>query len=116
MRLASGAQQDAYLAAGLQPLPKAQALELLGRALVSDARTPVFAKIDWARLKPLHEAKRTRPFLSAMEAEATEIGPAEGKKAKLLDILREASPDQRDQMVLDFVSADERVIEVYLGR
>jgi NAD(P)-dependent dehydrogenase (short-subunit alcohol dehydrogenase family)/acyl carrier protein len=106
MRLASNAQQDAYRAAGLQPLPKAQALELMGRALVGGGTTPVFAKIDWVRLKRLHEAKGRRPFLSAMEAEATEISPAEGTTAKLVDMLRDASPHQSEQMLLDFVAAE----------
>ena len=106
MRLASGDQQDAYRAAGLEPLPKAQALELMGRALVGGSVTPVFAKIDWAKLKPLHEAKGARPFLSAMEAEATEIAPAEAGKAKLVDQLREATPDQREEMLLAFVRTE----------
>ena len=110
MRLASDVQQDAYRAAGLQPLPKAQALELMGRALVGDATTPVFAKIDWTTLKPVHEAKGARPFLSAMEAEAIKVTPAEGAKAKLIDMLRDASPDESEQMLLDFVAAEVAVV------
>lgn len=106
MRLASGAQKEAYLAAGLNPLPKAQALELMGRALGGEATTPIFAKIDWAKLKPLHEAKGARPFLSAMEVEAIEAIAAQGANAKLVDSLRDASPDQREQMLLDFVAAE----------
>jgi acyl transferase domain-containing protein/NADP-dependent 3-hydroxy acid dehydrogenase YdfG/acyl carrier protein len=105
MRLASDQQQDAYRAAGLEPLPKAEALELMGRALGGGAATPIFAKIDWSRLKPLHEAKGARPFLSAMEAAATEIAVA-GPTAKLIDRLRDAAPDQREQMLLDFVAIE----------
>jgi NAD(P)-dependent dehydrogenase (short-subunit alcohol dehydrogenase family)/acyl carrier protein len=104
MRLASDVQQDAYRAAGLQPLPRAQALELMGRALAGDATTPVFAKIDWARLKPLHEAKGPRPFLSAMEARVTEVVAADAPM-KFVEVLREARADQREQLLLDFVQA-----------
>jgi acyl transferase domain-containing protein len=106
MRLASGDQQDAYRAAGLEPLPTAQALELMGRALVGGPVTPVFAKIDWAKLKPLHEAKGARPFLAAMEAEATELAPTDAGKAKLIDRLTEATPDQREEMLLAFVRTE----------
>jgi len=44
--------------------------------------------------------------LSAMEAEATEIAPAEAGKAKLVDQLREATPDQREEMLLAFVRTE----------
>jgi hypothetical protein len=110
MRLASEQQKDEYRAAGLQPLPVAQALELMGRALISDAATPVFAKIDWARLKPLHEAKGARPFLSAMEVEATDVTPAGGARVKLVDMLRDASPEQGEQMLLDFVAGEVAIV------
>lgn len=110
MRLASDAQQDAYHAAGLQPLQKSQALELMGRVLGGQTTTPVFAKIDWARLKPLHEAKGARPFLSRMEADATEFTQAAGAKAKLVDVLRDASPDQKELMLLDFVAAEVAIV------
>jgi acyl transferase domain-containing protein/acyl carrier protein len=109
MRLASTEQQDAYRAAGLEPLPKAQALDLMGRALGGGAATPVFAKIDWVKLKPLHEARGVRPFLGAMEAEATET-PADGRTAKLVDVLREAAPDRREQLLLDFVAAEVAIV------
>jgi NAD(P)-dependent dehydrogenase (short-subunit alcohol dehydrogenase family)/acyl carrier protein len=105
MRLASEVQQGAYRAAGLQPLSTAQALELMGRALAGTDATPVFAKIDWARLKPLYEAKGARPFLSAVEAEVTEID-ADDAPVKFIEVLREAAPDQREQMLLDFVGAE----------
>jgi acyl carrier protein len=105
MRLASDVQQGAYRAAGLQPLSKAQALELMGRALAGADATPIFAKIDWARLKPLYEAKGARPFLSSVEAQVTEID-ANDAPAKFIELLREAAPDQREQMLLDFVSAE----------
>ena len=105
MRLASDVQQGAYRDAGLQPLPNAQALQLMGSALAGAAVTPVFAKIDWARLKPLYEAKGARPFLSAVEAQVTDI-EASDAPAKFIEVLREATGDQREQMLLDFVGAE----------
>jgi acyl transferase domain-containing protein/acyl carrier protein len=105
MRLASDVQQGAYRQAGLQPLAKAQALELMGRVLAGAEATPVFAKIDWTRLKPLYEAKGARPLLSALQAEVTEID-GNDPAAKFIDVLRQAAADQRGQMLLDFVSAE----------
>jgi acyl transferase domain-containing protein/acyl carrier protein len=105
MRLASELQQGAYREAGLQPLPNAQALQLMGRALAGTAATPIFAKIDWSRLKPLYEAKRARPFLSAVKTLVPDI-EASDAPAKLIDVLRGAPGDQREQMLLDFVGAE----------
>jgi NADP-dependent 3-hydroxy acid dehydrogenase YdfG/acyl carrier protein len=105
MRLASDVQQGVYRQAGLQPLAKAQALELMGRALAGAEATPVFAKIDWTRLKPLYEAKGARPLLSALEAEVHEV-EGNDAAAKFIDVLREATADQRGQMLLDFVSTE----------
>lgn len=105
MRLASDVQQGAYRDAGLQPLPNAQALQLMGRTLAGPAVTPIFAKIDWARLKPLYEAKGARPFLSAVEVQVTDI-EASDAPAKFIEVLSEAAGDQREQMLLDFVGAE----------
>ncbi len=57
----------------------------------------------------MHEAKGVRPFLGAMESEATEI-PANGGTAKLVDILRETAPDRREQLLLDFVAAEVAIV------
>ena len=105
MRLASDEQKLAFRAVGLEPLPNAQALELMGRALVGGAATPVFAKIDWGRLKPVYEAKGVRPFLGVMGAETTEIAADRGT-AKLVDTLCETPPDRREQLLIDFVAAE----------
>lgn len=105
MRLASDAQQSAYRDAGLQPLPKVQALDLMGRALADADPTPVFAKIDWAKLKPLYEARGARPFLSAVEAQVASIN-ADDAPANFMEVLREAAAEQREQMLLDFVGAE----------
>ena len=105
MRLASDLQKGTYREAGLQPLPNAQALRLMGRALAGAAVTPIFAKIDWARLRPLYEAKGARPLLSAVESSVTEIETAD-EPAQLIELLRDATSDQREQMLLDFVGAE----------
>ena len=105
MRLASDVQQDAYRAAGLQPLPRAQALELMGRALAGDATTPVFAKIDWARLKPLHEAKGAAALPVGYGSPGNR-GVAAGSAHEICRVLREARADQREQLLLDFVQAE----------
>ena len=105
MRLASDVQKGTYREAGLQPLPNAQALRLMGRALAGSAVTPIFAKIDWARLRPLYEAKGRRPFLSAVVSSVTEIETGD-EPAQLIEMLRDATSAQREQMLLDFVGAE----------
>jgi acyl transferase domain-containing protein/SAM-dependent methyltransferase/acyl carrier protein len=63
MRLASATDQQDFRTAGLLPMHNADALEALGRLLSARASRGVVAAVNWAQLKPLHEARRSRPFL-----------------------------------------------------
>ena len=63
MRLASADRQRSYREVGLEPMAATDALDALGRLLATDATQAVVARVDWSVLKPLHEARRARPFL-----------------------------------------------------
>ena len=68
MRLASAQSQRSYREGGLEPMPATEALDALGRLLAGKEPQAVVAQIDWSILKPLHEARRARPFLSRLAA------------------------------------------------
>ncbi|MEP7243282.1 MAG: SDR family NAD(P)-dependent oxidoreductase [Gammaproteobacteria bacterium] len=67
MRLASEESQALYASAGLQPMPAADALEMLEYALRSGRPQVAVAAVDWDTLKPVYEARRARPFLREVE-------------------------------------------------
>ncbi|MGC3998936.1 MAG: SDR family NAD(P)-dependent oxidoreductase [Anaeromyxobacter sp.] len=66
MRLASAEAQRGYREAGLEPMPAAEALEALGRLIAAGEAQRAVARVDWGVLKPLHEARRPRPFLALL--------------------------------------------------
>jgi acyl carrier protein/NADP-dependent 3-hydroxy acid dehydrogenase YdfG len=107
MRLASDESQRSYREGGLQPMAASVALDALGTALLGKEAHLVIASIDWALLRPLHEARRARPFLSRLGAietaprAATPAGPA-----SLAERLRDAPPDARYDVIREFVSAE----------
>ena len=64
MRLASQVEQQSFREAGLEPMGQIEALSALGQLMSSGATTnAVLARVDWAQLKALHEARRERPLL-----------------------------------------------------
>jgi acyl carrier protein len=75
MRLASAESQKSYRAAGLEPMPAAEALDALGRLLAGGEPQAVVARIDWSVLVPLHEARRRRPFLEKLR-----VAPASARR------------------------------------
>ncbi|MEO8804850.1 MAG: type I polyketide synthase [Burkholderiaceae bacterium] len=66
MRLASADNQRSYREGGLQPMAASDALDALGRLLAGTQPQAVVAKVDWSVLKPLHEARRSRPLLARL--------------------------------------------------
>jgi NAD(P)-dependent dehydrogenase (short-subunit alcohol dehydrogenase family)/acyl carrier protein len=71
MRLVSAQGQQSYRESGLEPLGASEALDAMSRAVAAGQAESVVARIDWATLKPLHEARRRRPFLSRITASET---------------------------------------------
>jgi acyl carrier protein len=109
MRLASQQSQRSFREAGLQPMPAAEALDALGRLLAGARAQACVARIDWSVLKPLHEARRARPFLSRLGvspagmAAAPAAGPA---AAGLLERIAGLPQARREEMLVEFVSQE----------
>nr|MBP7567874.1 SDR family NAD(P)-dependent oxidoreductase [Burkholderiaceae bacterium] len=107
MRLASSDDQRSYREGGLQPMAAADALDALGRLLGNPtARQTVVAQVDWAALKSLHEARRSRPLLThlgiatraaVVEAPRVDSGPS------LQARLEAAPPAMRHDLLVEFV-------------
>jgi acyl carrier protein len=106
MRLASADSQRSFREGGLQPMPAAAALAALGTALRGAEAQVVIASIDWSVLKPLHEARRARPFLSRLG-----LAPVRGPSTatgmpSLVERLKNAAVDSHHDLILSFVSAE----------
>ena len=105
MRLASAENQRSYREGGLRPMASAAALEALGNLLRGTAPQMMVADIEWDVLKPLHEARRVRPFLSRMGAEPVAVKTSAHTSAPaLIDRWRTTSVDLRHDVLLAFVS------------
>jgi acyl carrier protein len=109
MRLASQESQRSFREGGLQPMPAGEALDALGRLLAGTQAQACVARIDWSVLKPLHEARRARPFLSrlgvspASKAAAPVASPA---ATGLLERIAGLPQAQREEMLIEFVSRE----------
>jgi myxalamid-type polyketide synthase MxaE and MxaD len=104
MRLASTDAQRGFKDAGLEPMPAAQATDALGRLLGTRTAQAVVARVDWSVLKPLHEARRRRPFLAQMATSAPSRADARaGSEATLAAKLATVPTGQRREVLVDFV-------------
>jgi acyl transferase domain-containing protein/acyl carrier protein len=105
MRLATAENQRSYRESGLRPMASAAALDALGNLLRATAPQMMVADIDWGMLKPLHEARRIRPFLSRMGAEPVAVkASAQTSAPALIDRWRTTPVDLRREVLLAFVS------------
>jgi acyl carrier protein len=106
MRAASGADQQRAAEVGLERMPAAQALELLGD-LLHEQQPPqvVVAAVNWDALKPAFEARRRRPLLASLgqaEARSAAATPAAAaaQEPPLLAAWRTARPDEREEVLI----------------
>jgi NAD(P)-dependent dehydrogenase (short-subunit alcohol dehydrogenase family) len=114
MRLASADHRASFREAGLEPMAAEVALDALGRLLASDVAQAAVAAIDWSVLKPMHEARRPRPFLARLSAaRADQARPQAASVSGLLDELANALPDMRREILTGFVR---RQVAIVLGR
>jgi len=115
MRVASHEDRRSFVEAGLQPMPAADALAELG-SLLSEAEPAqaMVAKVDWRVLKPLHEARRARPFLARLKAPEADGGWTEPDRAAaqsaapsdLVARLERAPGSMRRDMLVAFVRGE----------
>jgi acyl transferase domain-containing protein/NADP-dependent 3-hydroxy acid dehydrogenase YdfG len=114
MRLASAESQRSYREGGLIPMPASEALEALGRLLGGDEAQAVVARVDWSVLKPLHEARRARPFLSRLAlvpaSSPRTAGNGAGTPADLPARLAGAPADTRRELIVSFVRDEVAVV------
>ncbi len=105
MRLASAEHQRGYRESGLQPMAANDALDALGRLLAGTPAQAVVAKVDWSVLKPLHEARRARPFLSQLGTTVQPAQPARRAEAgpDLNQRLAAAPAAMRHDLLVEFV-------------
>jgi acyl carrier protein len=90
-------------------MPAAEALDALGRLLAGKDPQAVVAKIDWSILKPLHEARRARPFLSRLgvgPAGAASVDRPSAAAPGLLERIAAAPQAMREEMLIEFVSRE----------
>ena len=110
MRLASSDSQQSFRHAGLEPMRDAAALDALGRLMAAGSTRGIVAAVDWARLKPVHEARRARPFLrhlgtrvASTDSLAAEV--AAGPSA-LVRRLASAPPALRHDLLIEHVQGE----------
>jgi acyl carrier protein len=99
-------EQGYFEAIGLKTMPALTALSALGHLLEQNTAQMTVAPVDWSRYKPVFEAKRTRPFLAEIRAEATnenKIIAVEG--ANLLAQLTPLSADERFARMVEYLGA-----------
>jgi acyl transferase domain-containing protein/protein-L-isoaspartate O-methyltransferase len=109
MRAASAEERQEVAQFGLNTMPSAQALEVLGGFLGADLPQVVVASVDWSLLKPAYEARRQRPFLELVDAKRKakeEKKQATPAQPKLLQELEKARPDERRNVVLNHVRSE----------
>ncbi|MEO8057469.1 MAG: SDR family NAD(P)-dependent oxidoreductase [Burkholderiales bacterium] len=110
MRLASGEDRRSYREGGLEPMPAGAALDALCRLLGGPQRQAVVAQIDWSVLKPLHEARRARPFLSRLGLVAPLAAPPapDGADVRpaLIEQLERAPSGRRHDLLVEYVQGE----------
>ncbi len=106
MRLSSSADRQSYRDAGLEPMASSEALEAFGRLLGGAAPQAVVACIDWSVLRPLHEARRPRPFLARMAASPAESARGTRSGPALPERLAAVPPGLRPEFLLEYVRGE----------
>jgi hypothetical protein len=66
MRMASEADRQYFVQAGLHPLSNARAFSALERLISTNRSSAIVASIDWTALRAVYEARRARPIFSEM--------------------------------------------------
>ncbi len=110
MRLASADAQRDYRRSGLLPMRAEAALDAMARLAGQGDPQTMVASIDWSVLRPLHEARRTRPLLAALVTRAVAPTPgtrtAVSARVSLEDQLNLAQGLSRRDVILRFVSGE----------
>ena len=106
MRLASAESQRSFREGGLQPMRASAALAALGVALRGTEAQVAIADVDWRVLKPLHEARRARPFLARLGVEPVRGTSTPAGTVSLVERLKNAPVDSHHDLIQSFVSVE----------
>jgi myxalamid-type polyketide synthase MxaE and MxaD len=104
-------ERQAYLRAGLCPMPSVDALDTLGRAIVAGETQLTVAQIDWTALKTVYQARRRRPMLSSVSNRevrqvATTTSAAPKQQANTLASLVGIPETERKRRLIEMVRAE----------
>jgi acyl transferase domain-containing protein/acyl carrier protein len=105
--MASAETEAFFRQVGVEELSSEQALDALGRLLVSNAVQKTVAAVDWSVFKPVYEARRSRPLLQEIEGAGIAV-PHEptGEERDLRDRLARASPEEQEGLVSAYVAGE----------
>jgi acyl transferase domain-containing protein/acyl carrier protein len=106
MRLVSAAGQQSYKEAGLEPMSAHDACDAMARVVSNGIAQAVVARIDWSTLKPLHEARRRRPFLANVVSSPSSKNSVTPSAGGLADRLSNVSAATRRDVLIEFVSRE----------
>jgi acyl transferase domain-containing protein/NAD(P)-dependent dehydrogenase (short-subunit alcohol dehydrogenase family)/acyl carrier protein len=93
MRVASEADKEQFLRAGLHPLSGAQALDALERLVAADRTSAIVASVDWNALRSVYEGRRLRPLFDEMR-----FRPRIGSEVQIPSKSAGTQPDFRLQL------------------
>jgi acyl carrier protein len=119
MRVATDEDRKLFARAGLRPLAAASAFEALARLLTARAVQATVADVDWIRLKSTYEAKRSRPFLEAVGAQAPRpAGDSQSaQRTNIVETMRAMPRDvRRDALVGHVLAATRTVLKLDASR
>jgi acyl transferase domain-containing protein/acyl carrier protein len=95
---------QSFAASGIRAIATEQALAIMEQLLADNIVQKSVAAIDWRIFKPLYETKRRRPLLAEITIPAEE--PVDHETPKLFDLLVEAEPVQRFELLLSHVRSE----------
>jgi microcystin synthetase protein McyG len=106
MRLASEADREQLLRAGLQPMLNADALLALEWLISTNRTSAIVASIDWDALRAVYEARRSRPIFSEIRSRTgTESGSSAARNSAHVESgirvrLQRTSPAHRRDILI----------------
>jgi microcystin synthetase protein McyG len=100
----NGEAEKSATQVGLEAMPAADALEVLGHLLGTSTGQVTVAACNWDVLRPVYEARRQRPLFEKLpSAQRRAVGQQSKKPENFLVRLRQAPSSERTQLLRDFV-------------
>jgi acyl transferase domain-containing protein/SAM-dependent methyltransferase len=106
MRVASAADKERFVQAGLHAMPGAQALGALERLVGADRTSAVVASVDWHALRSAYEARRARPLFAEVQSrsrtgkETNTSSKSANANSEVRRQLQNAAPSRRRDLLI----------------